>query len=533
MANEEPDDAPAVTPGDHGAETAADAAQTRADGSKPRRGIRRRDLLFAGGGVVVGVAGTFGGIGAANAVGKKATGASTPGATQTASDTPKYTLQRFVSTMVTAPQLDIWQQSGSTLAAGLLFATPQTDQFRSAIYDVDGTLVWSDPSGLPGTDFRVQQYKGRPVLTHWTGTSDYGNGRGHGVILDASYRPIAHVFGQGGLMADLHEFELTEAGTALVTSYPAVQTDLTSIKGGKNDWMFDCHIQEIDVATGALLFDWRASDHIDIDESYQPLGDDGGTPPAAYDPYHFNSVEADTDKTLLLSARHTHALYSIDRSTGDVRWRLGGKKSDFAVDADAKFAWQHHARRRSPTEISMFDNHVNTSKGTSRGLLLTVDETAKTASVKQEYVYKKHVGFAMGSMQPLDGGNVLVGWGTEPYATEFTVDGTAVWEASNIGKTCYRVAKNAWVGKPAAEPDVATRPASSGGLTVYASWNGATEVASWRVLSGSSKDALTTVATMKKDGFETSASIPSAAFVRVQALDVHGASLGASRVVAA
>lgn len=493
-----------------------------------RRGLRRREVLFAGGGVALGIAGAFGGIGAADAITKAAKSpASSSGST------PSYTTQRFVSTMVTAPKLDIWQRSGSTLADGYLFTTPQTDEFSPAIYDVDGTLVWSHPGGGAGTDFRVQQYREEPVLTYWTGTSQYGNGQGHGVILDASYHPIAHVYARGGLQADLHEFELTDAGTALITSYPPVRADLTSIGGTKDGWMFDCHIQEIDIATNALLLDWRASDHIGLDESYVALGSDGGSAPSAYDPYHLNAISADTAGTLLLSARHTHTVYSLDRTTGDIRWRLGGKKSDFMVDADAQFAWQHHARRRSATEISMFDNHVNTSKGTSRGLLLTVDESAKTASLKQEYAYKDHVGFAMGSMQPLEGGNVMVGWGTQPYATEFTSDGTAIWEASGLGDTCYRVAKSTWVGSPKADPDVAARADSSGRLTVSASWNGATRVASWRVLSGDSAASLTPSATVKKNGFETTTVIDHAAYVQVVALDASGASLGSSTVVAA
>ena len=496
--------------------------------AKPRRGIRRREVLFGGGGIALGLAGAFAGIGAANAIARSKSASSA-----TTSSTPTYTIERFASTMVTAPKLGIWRQSGAALADGLLFTTPQTDQFSPAIYDVDGTLIWSHPGGGAGTDFRVQQYGGKPVLTYWTGTSQYGNGQGHGVILDSSYHPIAHVYARNGLQADLHEFELTDAGTALITSYPPVQADLTSIGGTKDGWMFDCRIQEIDVATNRLLLDWRASDHIALTESYVALGTDGGTAPTAYDPFHLNAISADSADTLLLSARHTHTVYSLDRTSGAIRWRLGGKKSDFAVDADAAFAWQHHARRQSATEISMFDNHVNTSKGTSRGLVLTVDESAKTAKLKQEYADKGHVGSAMGSTQLLEGGNVLVGWGTQPYATEFTADGTPVWEASGLGENCYRVAKSTWVGTPKADPDVATVTDASGRLHVSASWNGATEVASWRVLSGASKDSLTAVTTAPKDGFETTATIDGAAWVQVVALDAQGTVLGSSAVVAA
>lgn len=497
------------------------------DQPKPRRGIRRREVLFGGGGIALGLAGAFAGIGAASAIARSKPTSSSPSSSASA-----YTIERFTSTMVTAPKLAIWKQSDALLADGHLFATPQTDQFSPAIYDTDGMLIWSHPGGGAGTDFRVQQYEGRPVLTYWTGTSQYGNGQGHGVILDNSYQPIAHVYAQGGLQADLHEFELTDAGTALITSYPPVRADLTSVGGKTGGWMFDCHIQEIDIATSRLLLDWRASDHIPLTESYVALGSDGGTAPTAYDPYHLNAISADSDGTLLLSARHTHTVYSLDRTSGAIRWRLGGKKSDFAVDADAAFAWQHHARRQSADEISMFDNHVNTSKGTSRGLVLSIDESAKTATLKQEYADRSHVGFAMGSTQLLGNGNVLVGWGTQPYATEFTADGTPVWEASGLGADCYRVAKSTWVGQPKADPDIATVTDPSGRLRVSASWNGATEVASWRILSGATNDSLSAVATIPKDGFETTSTIDGAAFVQVLALDANGTSLGSSTVVA-
>ena len=292
------------------------------------------------------------------------------------------------------------------------------------------------------------------------------------------------------------------------------------------------------LATSALCAVFAAqpalarSDIAEVAVAADAAGSDGTSAGGSYDPYHFNAISADTADTLLLSARHTHTVYSIDRATGDIRWRLGGKKSDFAVDGDAKFAWQHHARRRSASTISMFDNHVDTSDGTSRGLLLTVDEDAKTASVAQQYAYKNHVGFAMGSMEPLADGNVLVGWGTQPYATEFTADGTAVWEATGLGKTCYRVAKSEWTGTPEADPDIAVAAAKGGRLTVYASWNGATEVDSWRVLSGATEQDLSVAVIAKKDGFETTAQIPAAAQVRVVALDASGATLGTSRVIA-
>mgnify|MGYP005815475487 CR=1 FL=1 len=332
------------------------------------------------------------------------------------------------------------------------------------------------------------------------------------------------------MLSDLHEFELTDRGTALITAYPVVRADLSSIGGPVDGWMYDCHIQEIEISTNRTLLDWRASRHISLDESYQPLGDTGTSPDNPYDAYHVNAVSADSASTLLLSARHTHTIYSLNRTGGAIRWRLGGKRTDFTIAPDAQFAWQHHARRRSPDEISLFDNHTLSAPGASRGLLLNVDEQARTVSLKQEFSRNGYLGVAMGSLQVLDNGNVLIGWGTQNTATEFDAQGSPVWEASGLGLRCYRVARHPWVGMPSTDPDIAVHPRSDR-ITVYASWNGATQVARWRVLTGQTNDALTPAAETIRTGFETSLVVHRAPRVRVQALDATGAVLGQSQIM--
>ncbi len=503
---------------------------------RPHTRLRRRDMLMAAGGLSAGLLAGMASSRAVASVRKSSAGStSAPSATTSssaASATVNVPLLRFESSMLSAAKITVTTLASGELAPGLLFATPNTGQYSAIIYDNTGSPVWIAPRGETTTDLRVQQYKGNPVLTYWAGriNNQVGNGQGHGVILDTSYRTIAEVSAGAGLLSDLHEFELTAGGTALVTAYPARSADLTSVGGPAQGWLYDCHIQEIDVATNDLLFDWRASDHIGLDESYQPLGATGTDISTPYDAYHFNAISADSDATLLLSARHTHTVYSIDRSTGEIAWRMGGKKSDFTVDPDAAFAWQHHARRQSANEISLFDNHTLDATGTSRGLLLAVDDQAKTVKLKQEYTRPNHLGNAMGSTQLLGNGNVLVGWGTQNAATEFSSDGTALWEAGSLGLGCYRVARSEWTGEPATTPDIAVT-SDSDRLTVHASWNGATKVATWRVLTGESDSALTKAADVERSGFETSTSVAHAAVIQVQALDAQGAVLGQSRTV--
>ncbi|MFC4242846.1 arylsulfotransferase family protein [Gryllotalpicola reticulitermitis] len=497
------------------------------DSSSPsdRRAARfsRRGALLLGGGAVAGAALTAGGFGVGDLFANR--GSSAPAAAAT----PPAQLSRYVSTMVTAPRISVWRKPGTSTAPGLFFATPRVSGFQGLITDNDGEPIWIEPDGRSVTDLRVQQYRGEPVLTYWSGTLDGGHGLGAGTILDTSYRVIAQVRAGHGLQSDLHEFELTPQGTALVTSYPTVTADLTSMKGPKNGRMYGCRIQEIDIASGAVLLDWHAAQHVDITESYQHVAD-SGTDANPYDPYHLNAASLDGDDAVLISSRHTHTIYSVDRNTGTTRWRLGGRKSDFAIASDATFAWQHHARRLSDGRISMFDNQYKTgTTGVSSGLYLNVNESAKTATLSKRLEYADHLSTAEGSNTLLDDGHVFIGWGDIPYATEFDSAGTAIWEASGLGDSSYRAFRQAWDATPQAAPAVVVD-----GGTAYVTWNGATGVLKWRFSSGESADALTVLATVDRAGFETSLALPSGAkAVGVEALDAAGAVIGhAARTLA-
>ncbi|WP_210509200.1 arylsulfotransferase family protein [Naasia sp. SYSU D00057] len=494
------------------------------------RRISRRDLLALAAGAVVGAGG-------AAAVATAVTRPPDTARAGSASPTPAAEepsppeLRRFVSTALTAPAVTVWTRSGATPAPGYLFTTPRTEAFNAVVYDSAGEPVWIEPTGLAATDLRVQQFQGRPVLTYWSGRVYEGHGIGSATILDDAYRPIATVRTGGGVIADLHEFALTARGTALLIGYPPALADLTALDGPEEGHVLGGRVQEIDIATGAVLLDWEALDHVDLDESYQTLGKgaDGSSAGAPFDPVHLNSVEDDGD-ALLVSARHTSAVYRVDKATGEVLWRLGGRRSDYDVEEAAGFSWQHDARRRPDGRISLFDNHGKSgSDGVSAGLILDVDEDARTATVAEALRHEERFGYAMGNLHVLADGSAVVGWGTEPVATEFDPDGEAVFELRDLGRGSYRVWKHEWVGRPATPPDVGVRR-SGDRLEVYASWNGATEVARWRVLAGADAGALTEAGSGPRTGFETRIEVPDARAVQVQALDAGGAVLGSSAV---
>ena len=492
------------------------------------------------GAVLLGVAALGGAAVAAGAV--AAGGGLARGAAPTPSPTPTPTpgaaapaLRRFRSTMATMPAVTAHVLKDRAPAAGLLLASPVTDVATGVILDDAAEPVWIDPEGRYVMDLDVQTYQGRPVLTFWSGKFIAGHGIGACTILDTAYRPVATVRTGLGLAADMHEFRLTPQGTALVLSYPTVTADLSPIGGPPAGWVLGGRVQEVDVASGEVLLDWEALDHIPITETFQPVPPSGPgsgrTADSAFDPVHLNSVALDGEDALLVSARHTHTVYRIDRRTGAVRWRMGGRRSDFTVEPAARFAWQHDARRLEDGAITLFDNHRKDPPGVSAGLVLDIDESTRTVSLRQRYASAGHFGFAEGSMQRLDGGHVLVGWGKDTSATEYTAAGDPVLELRSLGIDNYRVRRRAWTAQPDTLPDVAaTRQAD--GLHVFASWNGATEVSAWRIATGpTGADPLDRVVA-PRSGFETQSVVDDGVgAIRVTALDAAGRSLASSRIL--
>lgn len=422
------------------------------------------------------------------------------------------------------PPTVVVEKKTGDVSPGYVFFGPKkkVKQEGPLIVDNDGHVVWFSPQKNGVTDFRVQRYQGEPVLTYWIGVSKVGIGRGSYVILDDTYRQIATVHAGNGLMGDEHEFQLTPQGTALITAYKPVPGDLTSVGGPKDGQILDSYLQEIDVATGKVLFEWHSLGKVGLDESYWKLRKIKGKWPP-FDYFHINSIEQEPDGNLLVSARNTHALYEIDRRTGKVLWRLGGKKSDFTMGKGTVFNWQHDARRHADGTISLFDDGAFPKiEDHSRALLLHQDMAAKTVTlVKAYFSPDKLLAKHQGGMQLLPNRHVFVGWGSEPYFTEFAADGSVVFDA-HFGKNqdSYRAYRFQWVGHPSDRPVLVLK-----GDRAYVSWNGATEVKKWRLVDDSGKE----LAEATKHDFETTLKLPKgSATVAAQALDASGKVLGTS-----
>lgn len=401
------------------------------------------------------------------------------------------------------------------------------------IADAEGEPVWIQDTDGKSYDFRVQQYEGEPVLTYWRGESrEQGYGIGEFVILDTSYEEIATVTTKG-TKADLHEMTITDDGTAFLVSYPTVGgQDLTELDGPRDGYVLDGVIQEIDIATGEVLWEWSALDHVELSETlnkFEYREKQDGSKEQPFDYFHINSVTEDGDH-LLASARSTHAIYRIDRRTGEVDWTLGGSASDFEMDDDAVFAWQHDAQRQPDGTITLFDNESSPAVGEeSRGMRLDVDTETMTARVVTEYLPPDgRLAPSQGNLQVRENGNVVIGWGSEPFYSEYTADGELLTDWQFSGGQSYRAYRFPWRGQPSEPPAMVVEDG-----TAWVSWNGATDVASWRFLAGADADSATEVATVERDGFETSAEVPDEPYVAVEALDADGEVLATAEPEAA
>jgi arylsulfotransferase ASST len=427
-------------------------------------------------------------------------------------------------------------------APGYVFIAPKMAVVQAGplIMDNKGQLVWFHPlkrtKGV--TDFRAQRYRGKPVLTWWRGrVSNVGVGDGWYVIYDTSYRPIAEVRPGHGLVGDVHEFRLTSHDTALMTIYHRRHVDLRSVGGPKDGLIWDGIVQEVDIPTGRVLFEWHSYPEIGVAESYSsPPKKQLGTKAFPYDYIHLNSIDEEPNGNLLISGRNTHAAYEVSRKTGRVLWRLGGKKSDFHMGPDTRFAWQHDVRRQPDGTITVFDNGAAPPvHKLTRVLVLRLDMTDMRATLLRSYHHPKRLLSPYeGNAQFLPDGHVFVGWGGWPYVTEFSKDGRVLFDAYfGHGKPpgedadTYRAYRMVWQGYPTDVPAIALANGK-----VYVSWNGATQVKRWQLMTGDANDSLSAAKTVAKTGFETGIPLPAGGkYVAVRALDANGRALAVSKTL--
>jgi hypothetical protein len=424
-------------------------------------------------------------------------------------------------------------QAHDDTAPGYIFAALKegTGEHGPMIIDDQGELVWFGRY-RSARDFKMQYYKGGPVLTWWEGKVTAGHGVGEYVIFDDSYREIARVRAGNGYRGDLHEFLITPEDTALLVAYAPARTNLSPIGGPKDGMAWEGIVQEVDIQSGEVIFEWHSLEHVGIEESYIELPEDSDL---LYDYFHINSIDVEPDGNLLLCARNTWSVYKVERESGKLIWRLGGKKGDFEMGQGTRIAYQHDARRQRDGTITIFDNGAHPKvHDRSRGIVVELDEQKMSAKLVREYTSpKKRLSTSQGNMQLLPNSNVLIGWGSGPFVSEFSHEGELLFEARlpHDGES-YRAFRFPWSGYPDDGPTVAVEQGPDDKVILYASWNGATEVATWEVLAGPRQGRLEWVGAVPRDGFETSMLVQSFdPYVAVRAKGHFGQVLGISAPV--
>ncbi|MCC6865482.1 MAG: aryl-sulfate sulfotransferase [Ignavibacteria bacterium] len=215
--------------------------------------------------------------------------------------------------------------------------------------------------------------------------------------------------------------------------------------GHTNATVIGLIVQEIDQQNN-VLFQWRSWDHMQITDATQENLLD-----SVIDYVHGNAIEPDNDGNLLISSRHLDEITKINKTTGAIIWRLGGKNNMFTINDDIPFSHQHDIRRISNGNITFFDNGNFRFPEYSRAAEYSLDETNHIATrVWQFHRDPQAISSWGGNAQRLPNGNTLIAWGgCVNTVTEVKHDGTVVFEGSYVpGIFTYRGYKYDWESSP-------------------------------------------------------------------------------------
>jgi hypothetical protein len=408
--------------------------------------------------------------------------------------------------------------------------SPAGTQSGEEISDNDGQPIWFNPSPNTALDLQMINYLGRPALAYHQNLNPCGvcSTTGYWVVLDNHYNQIATINPDDGYQADGHALEISPDGNkALLLAYNPVVVD-DSANGGPPDLqVLEGVIQEIDLRTGVMDFEWHSLGSGSDGKQYVPLSDSYVSPTAAppYDYIHLNSAVYVSNDTILFTARHTSTVYKLSLATGLTQWRLGGTRNQFTfTDGDGGPSFAHDAQVVSGsgdavTQVSVYDNGVTRSPNYSRGVVFNLDETNLKASVANQW---RHVpdlyGFVVGSNRLQAGGDRVISFGSTGYTDEFDSAGNVVWASQMelVGGDqvfTYRNLRAVWHATPQAPPVIVVNRTSPTTASVTSSWNGATDITGWQLFAGPDAGHLSAVSgVVPKTAFETSvnATVPAA-----------------------
>jgi hypothetical protein len=302
-------------------------------------------------------------------------------------------------------------------------------------------------------DFMVQP---NGLLTYWD------TSLGYFIALDSLYNVVDSFKCGNGYSTDLHELRILPDGHALLLSYDPETVDMSQVVPGGDPTatVIGLIIQELDREKN-VVFQWRSWDHFQItDATHENLL------ASTIDYVHGNTIELDNDGNIFISSRYMDEITKINRRTGDIMWRMGGKNNQFTfINDPIGFSHQHAIRRLPNGNITLFDNGNFHSPSFSRAVEYQLDEQNKTVTLVWQFRNSPdNYGYAMGNIQRLDNGNTMIGWGTSnPTLTEVRPDGTKAFELNlPEGNYSYRAFRFPW--KETAPLASTTQPVNQTGV---------------------------------------------------------------------
>ncbi|VTT62341.1 unnamed protein product [Fusarium fujikuroi] len=439
--------------------------------------------------------------------------------------------QDFRSSEVVAPVFQISTFNPNLVDdSGFLFLTMEHgDKSGPAIFSSkDLSLVYADISYAKTFDARTQVKSGGKYLTFVEG------GRCH--AFDANYQKkwTVKIEDLGTTQGSIHEFEFTtQGGTALMTAVQDVRYNLTALGGEMDGWLSDSIFQEVELETNRVTNVWRSFTHVNLTDTmvkYSPkktfMHGDG------FDWFHIDSVSKTSKGHYLVSSRSLSAIILLQADSLNPQWVLGGKRNQFkdlSGGNATNFANQYDAKfvQGNESQISFFDNRVTTSgscsgENCSRGVVVELDYEEMTVRLLHEFYHPQKISSGSGgSVQGLDNGNFLIGWGANPGITEHASNGTVVMDIQrgviphatdgdpDLDMSVYRAWKMEWIGRPPWGPSIAAAvPGNEAtNATIYVSWNGDTQVDRWEVYVGEDDKNATSsprlLTNSSRFGFET------------------------------
>jgi hypothetical protein len=317
------------------------------------------------------------------------------------------------------------------------------------------------------------------------------------IAIDSALNTIDTLIMRNGYRTDAHEILLLDNGHTFMFSYDPRIVDMSKVVPGGNPvaTVTGLVIQELDENRN-LLFQWRSWDYFNISDSYSDLM------ASVVDYVHGNSLDADTDSTLIISSRNLNEITKINRLTGQIIWRLGGKNNEFIFENDPRhFAGQHSAIKHRDGTLTLFDNGVGLDPLYSRGIEYEIDEINKKVKLTQEYRFNPDLyANVSGNLQLLDNGNAFIFWGqaignSDQFISEFDQTGNPVFEARfNMNNyPNYRAYRSLW------EPELFTFNTDT--LHVEGVIQNTTVYRTFEIRNNSDKQIIITSAHHKNRGF--------------------------------